>query len=321
MKPCFDILMGVGTRYYPDPAYFIEECLRLGLNKRIAEFPKFFCPRDNLLFLVHWRTRTIFAYVANLTFRVFSDAQLSQILDELEKRPWCKACDKSCVIKAPPGAFPEDSAERGCGHVNTQGRYLKRSVKPRKPRKKLDEFFRKQYDGGSIMFLENDKQLFRSLQGPWKKLRSRLSDLKKLISKYAIKLLEIHQEWSHDQLYYCAKALALHRLMQPSGPETNILPLKHGVMLSSFSDIVVLYKSIPYVGPFTRGYRYIRVDLENCKYTIIKIKVKKKTKKERSLLDYTSYNTETKRVFPLKQDKQYIRINTPSSVLPGDDDE
>lgn len=56
----FDIMMGVGQRYYPDPSYFIDEVLRLGLSKRVAQCPKYFSGR---VWLVHWRTRRFFAMV------------------------------------------------------------------------------------------------------------------------------------------------------------------------------------------------------------------------------------------------------------------
>ena len=54
----FDIMMGVGAKYYPDPAFFIDEVLRLGLSKRVAQCPKWW---SGNLWLVHWRTRKFFA--------------------------------------------------------------------------------------------------------------------------------------------------------------------------------------------------------------------------------------------------------------------
>jgi len=309
--PHFDILMGVGQKYYPDPSFFIEEAMRLGVSKRIAEFPPFYCPLRNKLWLVHWGTRKIFGFVTSLRIRMFVDNDDPLCKAEKERRAKFCGCDSpACIICAKFGDLPGDDVERGCGHLRPS---------------KTAKYVRAQYlDGGT--FLEDLKSLRNSLRGPWEKLKYRVKALRDLIQYYMRILVRIPRNvksfWDPDQLYYTAKALALFKLM--SRKDATIEYRDNHVYLhgNPFCDIYVLYRAIPYTGSFTRGYRYIRVDLEKCKYTIIKIKVKKKKekqRKERSLLDYTSYNT--KRVFPLKQDKQYIRINTPSSVLPGDDDE
>ena len=304
--PHFDILMGVGAKYYPDPSFFIEECLRLGVSKRIAEFPPFYCPIKNRLWLVHWGTRKIFGFVTKLVIRLFVDSEDPICKAEKEKRAKFCGCDNpSCIICARFGDLPGDSISRGCG-------YLRPS--------KTAKYVRAQYDGGT--FLEDIKSLRKSLHGPWEKLKYRVKNLMKLIQYYMQILARVKNTklfWDPDQLYYTAKALALFKLM--SGKDATIefrdnYAYLHG---NAFCDICVLYRAIPYTGPFTRGYRYVRVDLEKCKYTIIKIKVKKKKveqRKERPLFNY-----DKKRVFPLTHDKQYIKINTPSSISPGDGDE
>jgi len=305
--PHFDILMGVGAKYYPDPSFFIEECLRLGVSKRIAEFPPFYCPIKNRLWLVHWGTRKIFGFVTKLVIRLFVDSEDPICKAEKEKRAKFCGCDNpSCIVCAKFGDLPGDGIERGCGYLrpSRSARYIKRLP-----------------DGGGIKLYESDEQLRETLKGPWKKVRYRFKELKNAIINYITYLVTItmHTEWDIDQLYYTAKACSLFYFMTGDDVERiKVHDYYAHITGNPGCDIYVLYRAIPYTGPFTRGYRYVKVDLDNCKYTIIKIKVKK-TKKERkecSLLDYTSYNTETKRVFPLKRDKQQYKINAPSSMRP-----
>ena len=119
-RKCFDILMGVGAKYYPDPSFFLEECLRLGLQKRVSDFPEYFCPRQNKLWLVHWKTRKIFLAIQDLVFRVLAEPG-SEACRQAQRR-----FGKDNVLCAPPGALPGDSG-RGCGSVSKWGaRYVRR---------------------------------------------------------------------------------------------------------------------------------------------------------------------------------------------------
>jgi len=61
-KECYDFLMGVGAQYYPDESFFIEEAWRLGPAKRTPTIPRGLVPGKSKIFLVHWKTRKIFAY-------------------------------------------------------------------------------------------------------------------------------------------------------------------------------------------------------------------------------------------------------------------
>lgn len=118
-RPCFDILMGVGAKYYPDPSFFIEEVLRLGLSKRLPDIPEFFDPQKNALFLVHWGTRKIFGFVIGLKIRIFAEE------DSKECKEAKKKYGENNVICAPLGALPNDFAERGCGRLKGGGKYVK----------------------------------------------------------------------------------------------------------------------------------------------------------------------------------------------------
>jgi len=120
-KKTFDILMGVGAKYYPDPSFFIEETLRLGLNKRIHQAPEFFNPRKNALWLVHWGTGQIFGLVIGLKYRIFAEPSSE------ECRKAMKELGPENVICAPLGALPGDSAERGCGRMRGGGMYAKQT--------------------------------------------------------------------------------------------------------------------------------------------------------------------------------------------------
>ena len=121
MKPkkTFDILMGVGARFYPDPSYFIEEVLRLGLSKVMPDFPKYFSPAHNKLWLVHWKNRKIFGYVTGLCYRVYAPPE-SPACEEAKKR---YGEENVCCI--PYGAAAGDGALRGCGTPSPTKRYLK----------------------------------------------------------------------------------------------------------------------------------------------------------------------------------------------------
>ena len=86
-------------------------------------------------------------------------------------------------------------------------------------------------------------------------------------------------KWDKYQLFYVAKAVALYKLMTDHMPE--ITPHEHYVELRGIMGTVnVLYKPIKYAGAFTRGYRYVKIDMEKGKYVIVKIKKKKVKKKE-----------------------------------------
>jgi len=102
-----------------------------------------------------------------------------------------------------------------------------------------------------------------------------------MIQHYKRKILKkTGYVWDQEQLYYAAKACALYRLM--TGEEPVINEMRYGVYLEGRGGgIHILYKPIPYKGPFTRGYRYVKVNVPAGTYRIIKIK-KKKVRKGRA---------------------------------------
>lgn len=115
----FDILMGVGQKYYADPSFFIEEVLRLGLSKRLPGFPEFFDPSKNALFLVHWGTRNIFGFVVGLKYRVYAP-EGSKACEEAKKK-----FGENNVVCKEFGEDPLDFEERGCGYAKEGGKYVK----------------------------------------------------------------------------------------------------------------------------------------------------------------------------------------------------
>ena len=118
-KPTFDILMGVGGKFYPDPSYFMEEVLRMGINKRLPNFPEYHSPSKNKLWLVHWGTKKIFMFATGLKYRIFAS----------EDSEACKKAKEKYggenVVCLEYGADPTDYMERGCGHINTSGKYTR----------------------------------------------------------------------------------------------------------------------------------------------------------------------------------------------------
>jgi len=118
----------------------------------------------------------------------------------------------------------------------------------------------------------------KRLPGPWKHVDRSLLDAYTL---YYIKYLREHTDgpWDEQQLYYVAKAIALYRCMTGLPPEIH--DMKYGVLLvGEGGQIHVLKKPIKYTGKFTRGYRYIRVDVPAGTYRIIKIRKKRVKKNE-----------------------------------------
>jgi len=118
-KPTFDILMGVGERYYPDPSFFIEEVLRLGLSKRLPDIPEYWDCKENALWLVHWKTRKIFGLVVNVKIRIV--APPNSVVCKAAKEKY----GEECVICADLGSLPGDGALRGCGRLRADGKYAK----------------------------------------------------------------------------------------------------------------------------------------------------------------------------------------------------
>jgi len=116
-KPTFDILMGVGARYYPDPSFFIEEVLRLGLSKRLPDIPEFFDPSKNALFLVHWGTRKIFGFVVDIKIRIIAPED-SELCREAKQK-----YGEENVICKDLGEDPRDLEIRGCGRLKAGGKY------------------------------------------------------------------------------------------------------------------------------------------------------------------------------------------------------
>jgi len=190
-RPSFDILMGVGARYYPTPSHFINEAKRLGVSKRIPGYPRFFRTLHNKVFLVHWKTREIFGFFIPQSVEIIGDAE------EIAKI--AKKCGAKVEKVDPKKAAAEP--ERGCG--------------------------KRQVGGGYLVAYCSEEQKERILE------EARISGIE-------------------------IKELSL------AGP------------------LVVIPKSqrIQYKGPFFRGYRYVKVDIRNRKYTIIKVKVKKKKVKK-----------------------------------------
>lgn len=119
-RPSFDILMGVGAKYYPTPAFFIEECLRLGLSKRLPDWPEFFDCKQSKMWLVHWSNRRIFGFDKGLVLRVYVPEE-TDVCKDLKKK-----YGDECVLCAPPGSLAGDDTLRGCGYANPRGRYARK---------------------------------------------------------------------------------------------------------------------------------------------------------------------------------------------------
>ena len=196
-RKCFDILMGVGQKYYPTPKHFIKEAKKLGVCKRIPTIPKYLCFDKSRIWLVHWRTREIFAYFIPTRVEIVGDNE--QLVEQAKKY--------GAKIKKVDAATVAAEPARGCGHRVFGGGYVVSYPNPETMKKALED--------ARSQGLLNDKDIF--LAGP----------------------------------------------------------------------LVVLQKHrrIKYRGPFTRGYRYIKVDLQNRTYKILKIKVKKKKKKGADIRD------------------------------------
>jgi len=115
--------------------------------------------------------------------------------------------------------------------------------------------------------------------GPWRKISK--FHLAPLIEKYKQLILKKTGDvWDPRQLYYVAKACALYELKTGQKPIIN--EMKYGVYLEGVEGrIFILYRPIRYTGPFTRGYRYVKVNVPAGTYKIIKIK-KKKCKTEKN---------------------------------------
>jgi len=109
--------MGVGAKYYPDPSFFIEEVLRLGLSKRIPDIPGYWNCKKNALWLVHWKTRKIFGCIMGIKIRIVAHP------DSVVCREAKKKYGDECVICADLGDLPGDSALRGCGRLRADGKY------------------------------------------------------------------------------------------------------------------------------------------------------------------------------------------------------
>jgi len=123
--------------------------------------------------------------------------------------------------------------------------------------------------------VEKVEDIRKQLRGPWRRLRGREREIIRYIEVYTRKLLELHPRWNPEALYYTAKALALYRLMTGEEPEIapagpNLIYLK-----GRGGDMYILRDPISYRGPFTRGYRYVKVDVINRSYKIVKVKVRK----------------------------------------------
>ena len=108
--------------------------------------------------------------------------------------------------------------------------------------------------------------------------------LKEAVNKATVYLLKNTDggKWNPRQLFYTAKAIALYKLMVGEYPEVE----PHGeyiTLLGLKGEIHIPYKPIRYKGPFTRGYRYVKVDLKKGKYKIVQ--VKKKVKKVKKVKD------------------------------------
>jgi len=131
--------------------------------------------------------------------------------------------------------------------------------------------------------MESRKELARQLRGPWSVLRGREQEILKYIEVYTRRLREVHPRWDSQQLYYVAKALAIYRLM--TGEEPEIAPAGPNLIYirGKGGDMYILRDPIFYRGKFTRGYRYIRVDVVNRIYKIIRVRVRRvwKTKSGR----------------------------------------
>jgi len=181
--------MGVGARYYPTPSHFIAEAKRLGVSKRIPGYPRFFKTLHNRVWLVHWKTREIFAYFTPQKVEIIGEAEE---IAKIARKVGAK------VEKVDPKKAAAEP-RRGCGYRKAGGAYMVAYCSEEQKEQILEE--------------------------------ARLSGI------------EIQE-------------------------------------LSLAGPLVVIPKKqrIKYRGKFFRGYRYIRVDLKNQKYTIIKVKVKRKKK-------------------------------------------
>lgn len=92
-------------------------------------------------------------------------------------------------------------------------------------------------------------------------------------------MLSKYGPWEQEQRIQVAIALALYKLQTDEEPEIQ----DAGVFLylrGKKGEFRVLKQSIKYTGPFTRGYRYVLVNVPAGTYTIIKIRKKKKKKKK-----------------------------------------
>lgn len=112
-KTCFDILMGVGQRFYPTPKDFINEAKNLGVSKRIPTIPRFFCFGRSKVWLVHWRTREIFAYFIPMKLEIIgANEELLKLSKKYEAN----------VEEIPPEQAAAEPA-RGCGYRSVGGGY------------------------------------------------------------------------------------------------------------------------------------------------------------------------------------------------------
>ena len=136
--------------------------------------------------------------------------------------------------------------------------------------------------------MESYKQFVRSLVGPWKILRSRAKEIyqrTKALFGFLMRVTLSDDFFDEHQAYYLAKALALYEAMTNQSVEIEYR--KHYVRVRGVGgDVWVPYHSIHYKGPFTRGYRYIKVNLNDHTYKIIKIKKKKIVRKGADIRDY-----------------------------------
>ncbi|RLB08979.1 MAG: hypothetical protein DRG59_03655 [Deltaproteobacteria bacterium] len=113
-KPSFDILMGVGARYYPTPSHFINEAKRLGVSKRIPGYPRFFKTLYNKVWLVHWKTREIFGFFIPQSVEIIGDAEeIAKVAEKVGAK----------VEKVDPKKAAAEP-ERGCGKRQVGGGYL-----------------------------------------------------------------------------------------------------------------------------------------------------------------------------------------------------
>ena len=116
---------------------------------------------------------------------------------------------------------------------------------------------------------------------PWKNIDT--EKLKKEI-RWATRLLlekTDSSKWDTKQLFYVAKAIAMYKLT--TGETVEVIPHEHHVEIRGRFPINVLYKPIQYKGPFTRGYRYVKVNMEKREYKIVKIKKRKVKKREQNI--------------------------------------